>query len=77
VHRTGRSTGDATDRFARFCLTRPYTSAGVTTLALLVMWNSARQVFESDGEHGWLDWVVVGFVLYTLVASYVVAPRWR
>jgi hypothetical protein len=39
------------------------------------MWNSGRDVFDSDGEHGWLAWVVVGFVLYALIGSLVVLPR--
>jgi hypothetical protein len=55
---------------------RPYVTAGATTLLLLVMWNSGRDVFESDGEHGWLNWFVVAFVLYALIVSLVVVPRW-
>jgi hypothetical protein len=40
------------------------------------MWNSGHDLFESDGEHGWLNWFVVAFVLYALIVSLVVVPRW-
>jgi hypothetical protein len=40
-----------------------------------MIWDTGRDMFESDGEHGWLNWVVIGFVLYALVVSLVVVPR--
>ena len=76
VDPTGPSRGDAGDRLTRLLSSRPYVTAGATTLLLLVMWNSGRDVFESDGEHGWLNWFVVAFALYALIVSLVVVPRW-
>ncbi len=71
----GPPKGDADDRLGRVFAARPYVTSVATSLLLLVIWDTGREVFESDDEHGWLSWVVIGFVVYALIVSFVVVPR--
>src|SRR4029450_6636855 len=75
VNPAGPSKGDIGDRLVRLFASRPYLIAVATALLLLMIWDTGGDMFESDGEHGWLNWVVIGFVLYALVVSLVVVPR--
>jgi hypothetical protein len=72
----GPSTGSARDRLIRYVSSRPYVTSGVTALVLAVTWNSVSTVFESSGGHGRLDRFVIGFVVYAIVVSLVLVPRW-
>jgi hypothetical protein len=54
---------------------KPYVIAVVAAVLFLVVWNAGRQVFDSKGERGWLDWVVVGFIAYAVVGLVVLIPR--
>jgi hypothetical protein len=42
---------------------------------MLLIWDDGRQLFDNDGAHGWLNWVVIGFAAYAVVASFVLVPR--
>jgi len=52
----------------------PYVAAAVLFAALAFVFDTFRRLHDAHGQRGWLDWVVVGFVLYACVAL-VLLPR--
>jgi hypothetical protein len=64
------------DRLAGHAKRAPLVIAFLTIAALVVMWDGSRDAFGAGGAEPWLDWVVIGFLAYGVVASMYVVPRY-
>jgi hypothetical protein len=54
----------------------PIVVAALTIAALVVVWDSGHEAFGAGGTASWLDWVVIGFLAYGVVASVYLVPRY-
>lgn len=61
-------------RVGSFFVRAPYVVAVITLAAMLIVFDTSRSLNDAHGQRGWLNWLVVGFVLYACVAL-VLLPR--
>jgi hypothetical protein len=66
--------GGVGSRLDRFFGRSPYIVAAIAIAAMALMFDTSRRLYHTHGPRAWLDWVVLGFVLYSCAALFLL-PR--